>query len=137
MQRVVVETAGWVRADAEADTVEVTLTYDPADPFAVSVDALSAEGGAARDLHWVFSRDLLADGLRSMVPVGEGCIQVQATSVLTEISHLDEHGEFLVLRLPWWNTREFIRLSQVEVPRGHESCDVDAWVTQLTTSKEP
>jgi len=145
MQRVVVETAGWVRADAEADTVEVTLTYDPADPFAVTVDAAAAEGvegvegaersGATRDLHWVFSRDLLADGLRSMVPVGEGCIQVQATSVLTEISHLDENGEFLVLRLPWWNTREFIRLSQVEVPRGHESCDVDSWVAQLTTQE--
>src|SRR5690348_13205104 len=110
MQRVVVETAGWVRADAEADTVEVTLTYDPADPFAVVVDAVSAEGEEGRDLRWVFGRDLLADGLRSMVPVGEGCVQVQATSVLTEISHLDEDGEFLVLRLPWWNTREFIRL---------------------------
>jgi hypothetical protein len=149
MQQVVVETAGWVRADAEADTVEVTLTYDPADPFAVTVHASAAEAvegaggaegaertGAGRDLHWVFGRDLLADGLRSMVPVGEGRIQVQATSVLTEISHLDEHGEFLVLRVPWWNTREFIRLSQVEVPRGHESCDVDSWVAQLTT-REP
>jgi hypothetical protein len=142
MQRVVVETAGWVRADAEADTVEVTLTYDPADPFAVTVHASAAEAAegteravAERDLRWVFGRDLLADGLRSMVPVGEGCIQVQATSVLTEISHLDENGEFLVLRLPWWNTREFIRLSQVEVPRGHESCDVDSWVAQLTTQE--
>ena len=85
----------------------------------------------------MFGRDLLADGLRSMVPVGEGCIQVQATSVLTEISHVDEAGEYLVLRLPWWNTREFIRLSQVEVPRGSESCDVDRWVAQLTTSQEP
>lgn len=137
MQRVVVETAGWVRADTEADTVEVVLTYDPADPFAVTVDARSAEGEEGRELHWVFGRDLLADGLRSMVPVGEGRVQVQATSVLTEISHLDEDGEFLVLRLPWWNTREFIRLSHVEVPRGAESCDVDAWVAQLTTTQEP
>jgi hypothetical protein len=136
MQRVVVDTAGWIRADAEADTVEVTLRYDPADPFAVVVEARSSDGARTRDLHWVFSRDLLADGLRSMVPVGEGCIQVQATSVLTEISHVDEAGEYLVLRLPWWNTREFIRLSQVEVPRGAESCDVDSWVAQLTASPE-
>jgi hypothetical protein len=136
MQRVVVETAGWVRADAEADTVEVTLTYDPADPFAVTIEASSVEAGG-RDLHWVLGRDLLADGLRSMVPVGEGCVQVQATSVLTEVSRVDETGEYLVLRLPWWNTREFIRLSQVEVPRGSEACDVDRWVAQLTATQEP
>ena len=59
---------------------------------------------------WVFSRDLLADGLRSMVPLGEGRIQVQATSVLTEISGEDDAGQHVVLRLPWWNTREFVRL---------------------------
>jgi len=137
MQRVVVDTAGWIRADADADTVEVTLSYDPADPFAVTVEAASSEGGSVREIHWVFSRDLLADGLRSMIPVGEGRIQVQATSVLTEISHLDESGDYVVLRLPWWNTREFIRLSQVEVPRGQESCDVDAWVVALTANREP
>jgi len=137
MQQVVVDTAGWIRADAEADTVEVTLRYDPEDPFAVTIEAAASEGGTTRELHWVFSRDLLADGLRSMVPVGEGRIQVQATSVLTEISYLDEAGACIVLRLPWWNTREFIRLSQVEVPRGQESCDVDAWVAALTAPQEP
>ena len=137
MQRVVVSTAGWVRADADADTVEVTLSYDPADPLAVTVEAAPAEGDETRTIHWVFSRDLLADGLRSMIPVGEGCVQVQATSVLTEISHLDEAGECTTLRLPWWNTREFVRLSQVEVPRGHEVCDVDSWVAALTAPQEP
>ena len=128
MQQVVVNTAGWVRTESETETVEVRLTYDAADPFAVTVDVSSP----TRRLTWVFSRDLLADGLRSMVPLGEGRIQVQATSVLTEIS--GEHdGARLVLRLPWWNTREFVRLSQLEVPRGRETCDVDAWVAALTT----
>ena len=87
-------------------------------------------------MRWVFSRDLLADGLRSMVPLGEGRIQVQATSVLTEISGDDDSGTRVVLRLPWWNTREFVRLSQVEVPRGRETCDVDAWVAALTASQD-
>ena len=128
MQQVVVNTAGWVRTESETETVEVRLTYDASDPFAVTVDVTSP----ARRLTWVFSRDLLADGLRSMVPLGEGRIQVQATSVLTEIS--GEHdGARIVLRLPWWNTREFVRLSQLEVPRGREACDVDAWVAALTT----
>lgn len=132
MQQVVVNTAGWIRAEAETETVEVRLSYDVADPFAVSVDV----SAPARQMTWVFSRDLLADGLRSMVPLGEGQIQVQATSVLTEISGVDDAGEHVVLRLPWWNTREFVRLSQAEVPRGRETLDVDAWVAALTASQE-
>ena len=132
MKRVVVETPGWVRTDTGTESVEVELGYDPADPFAVRLTL----GSAARSTTWVFGRDLLADGLRSMVPVGEGQVLVQATSVLTEISHTDDDGEVTVLRLPWWNTREFVRLTHAEVPRGQEACDVDAWVAALTASSE-
>ena len=133
MQGVEVNTAGWLRAEAEVETVEVQMTYDPTDPFAVRLDI----NGSARQRTWVFGRDLLADGLRSMTPLGDGCVLVQATSVLTEISYVEESGESVVLRLPWWNTREFVRLSQAEVPRGEESCDVDAWVAALTAPQEP
>ena len=133
MQRVVVETTGWLRGDAEVQTVEVQLSFEPSDPFAVTVSIDSSEG----PLSWVFSRDLLADGLRSMIPVGAGRVRVQATSVLTEISWDGAEGEPLVLRLPWWNTREFVRQSQAEVPRGQETCDVDGWVAALTAPQEP
>ena len=133
MQGVEVNTAVWLRAEAEVETVEVQLSYDPMDPFAVRVDI----NGSSRQRTWIFGRDLLADGLRSMMPLGDGCVLVQATSVLTEISYVEETGESVVLRLPWWNTREFVRLSQVEVPRGEESCDVDAWVAALTAPQEP
>jgi hypothetical protein len=133
MARVVVDTAGWIRGESEAETVEVQMRYDPADPLAVT---LTVTGPLGQDT-WVFGRDLLADGLRSMVPVGEGAVQVQATSVLTEVSRADDAGTVTVLRLPWWNTREFIRLSQSEVPRGREICDVDSWVAALTATKEP
>ena len=129
MNKIIIDTAGWVRADVEAEAVEVQLAYDPADPLAVSLHLL----GVDRDEWWVFARDLLADGLRSLVPVGSGDVQVQATSVLTEISRRVPCGSWETLRLPWWNTREFIRLSQVEVPRGEETCDVDSWVDALTT----
>lgn len=133
MARVVVDTAGWIRGETDAETVEVQMRYDPADPLAVT---LVVNGQQGHDT-WVFGRDLLADGLRSMVPVGEGAVQVQATSVLTEVSRADESGTVTVLRLPWWNTREFIRLSQSEVPRGRELCDVDSWVAALTATQEP
>jgi hypothetical protein len=124
---VVIDTAGWIRADVAAEAVEVQMTYDPADPLAVCVHVV----GAGRDEQWTFARDLLADGLRSLVPVGQGDVHVQATSVLTEISRCTD-GHWETLRLPWWNTREFIRLSQLQVPRGQEACDVDAWVEALT-----
>jgi hypothetical protein len=132
VQQVVVNTAGWVRTESETETVEVRLSYDVADPFAVTVDVT----GPTRRMSWVFGRDLLADGLRSVAALGEGRIQVQATSVLTEISGDDECGAPVVLRLPWWNTREFVRLSQAEVPRGRETCDVDAWVAALTATQD-
>jgi hypothetical protein len=132
VHEVVVNTAGWVRTESETETVEVRLSYDAADPLAVTVDVIAD----SHRMTWVFSRDLLADGLRSMVPLGEGQVQVQATSVLTEISGEDDEGRRVVLRLPWWNTREFVRLSQLEVPRGQESCDVDAWVAALTAPQD-
>ncbi len=127
MNMIIIETAGWVRADAEAEAVEVQMSFDVTDPLAVSLRVV----GASRDETWVFARDLLADGLRSLVPVGEGDVHVQATSVLTEITRLGEDGLWHTMRLPWWNTREFIRLSQAEVPRGQEMCDVDSWVEEL------
>ena len=133
MARVVVDTAGWIRGETDAETVEVQMRYDPADPLAVTLQVKAPTWEST----WVFGRDLLADGLRSMIPVGEGAVQVQATSVLTEVSRADENGTVTVLRLPWWNTREFIRLSQSEVMRGRELCDVDSWVTALTASQEP
>ena len=132
MGRIDVDTAGWIRTGRGTETVDVRLGYDPEDPFAVTVQVT----GEGRHVSWVFARDLLADGLRSMTPLGEGVVRVQATSVLTEITVEREDGEADVLRLPWWNAREFVRLTLEEVPRGEEACDVDGWVAALTTSQE-
>jgi hypothetical protein len=132
MSTIVVESAGWIRGETDVETVQVSMVYEPADPFAVRLHITTGHDKQC----WTFGRDLLADGLRSMVPVGEGAVQVQATSVLTEVSHLDLDGELTTLRLPWWNTREFIRLSQEEVGRGDEVCDVDAWVSALTDPQD-
>lgn len=130
MNQIIIDTAGWIRGTGDAETVEVRMSYDPADPLAVTMRV----AGEAREESWVFARDLLSDGLRSMVPVGDGAIQVQATSVLTEVSHLREDGSVEMLRLPWWNTREFIRLTHTVVPRGHEDLDIDSWLDDLTAS---
>ena len=132
MERVEVDTAGWVRTERGTETVDVELGYDPSDPLAVTVEVT----GHRRASTWVFGRDLLADGLRSMAPVGEGRVRVQATSVLTELAVMRDDGEVDVLRLPWWNTREFVRMTLEQVPRGEERCDVDGWVAALMPSSE-
>jgi hypothetical protein len=132
MGRIDVDTAGWVRTGLGTETVDVRLGYDTADPMAVTVEVT----GEGRHTRWVFARDLLADGLRSMTPLGEGRVQVQATSVLAEITVQREDGDVEVLRLPWWNTREFVRRTVEEVPRGEEPCDVDGWLAALTASPE-
>jgi hypothetical protein len=132
MGRVDVDTAGWVRTLDGTETVDVRLGYDSEDPVAVTVEVT----GDGRRRSWVFARDLLADGLRSITALGEGRIQVQATSVLAEITVEREDGEVEVLRLPWWNTREFVRRTLEVVPRGGETCDVDGWLAALTASPE-
>ena len=131
MGRVDVDTAGWVRTEGGTETVDVHLGYDAEDPMAVTVEVT----GEARHCSWVFGRDLLADGLRSMVPLGEGRVRVQATSVLAEITAEHEDGRDIVLRLPWWNIREFVQQTHELVPRGEESCDVDGWVAALTAQE--
>ena len=132
MGRIDVDTAGWVRTDRGTETVDVRLGYDSEDPMAVTVEVT----GEGRRSSWVFARDLLADGLRSMAPLGEGRVQVQATSVLAEITVEREDGTAEILRLPWWNTREFVRRTLEEVPRGGEACDVDGWLAALAASQD-
>ena len=128
MSKVAIESAGWIRGENDVETVAVEMVYETSDPYAVRLHVSTHEGEHC----WTFGRDLFADGLRSMVPVGEGAVQVQATSVLTEVSYVDLDDHVTTLRLPWWNTREFIRLTQEAVPRGDEHCDVDSWVLALT-----
>jgi Streptomyces sporulation and cell division protein, SsgA len=124
-------TAMLVLLDGQDLPIGVQLTYDVADPYALQAHFADPSGEVVT---WIFARDLLADGLRSMIPVGSGAIQVQATSVLTEISHLTDDDGIEMLRLPWWNTREFIRLTHTVVPRGHEDIDIDSWLDDLTAS---
>lgn len=132
MGRIDVDTAGWIRTDRGTETVDVRLRYDLRDPMAVTVE-VTGEGLRSS---WVFARDLLADGLRSMAPVGEGSVRVQATSVLAEVTVERGDGATDVLRLPWWNAREFVRLTFEAVPRGEEACDVDGWLVALTAAQE-
>ncbi len=103
--------------------VEAQLSYHRQDPYAVT--AVFATG--ASEVRWVFSRDLLADGIYS--PEGEGdvhvwpCLDPQGRAVVVlELSSPD--GEAM-LQARSADLTEFIRSTCVLVPRGQEADFVD------------
>lgn len=111
--------------------LDVTLSYDPADPFAVTA-TLHGEPGPVR---WSFARELLADGM--FEPAGDGdvhvwpCVDAWGTAVvMLELSSPD--GQFL----GHMTTREvapFVRRMLAVVPLGSEAdhLDLDALVELL------
>lgn len=56
--------------------VSVTLSYDAdTDPFAVEAVFSTPGEGDSTDVTWYFSRDLLSQGSRSLVPCGSGDVK--------------------------------------------------------------
>lgn len=111
--------------------LDVTLSFDPADPFAVTA-VLESGAGTVR---WTFGRDLLVDGMHE--PSGDGDVVVRPG-----LDHAGHSSVVLELRAPQGSfmgqllTRElepFVRDMLEVVPAGAESrlVDVGALVEQL------
>ena len=111
--------------------VTARLSYDPSDPFAVSV-SMRTEGSPTVD--WVVSRELLAAGL--LTPSGDGDIGVwPSTSRSAEvvcISLSSPDGQALLYG-QHADVAAFLDRTFVEVPAGAESelIDLDALVEHL------
>ncbi|MEU9130549.1 SsgA family sporulation/cell division regulator [Kitasatospora sp. NPDC048540] len=109
--------------------VRSTWTHDPRDPFAVHVD-FHVPAGAPE--HWVFARDLLAEGLD--VPAGQGDVLIEPEighrHVLLLLRGVD--GSTAVLRTPSAALEEFLQRSFAGVPSGREQyrADLDGWIRQ-------
>jgi hypothetical protein len=96
--------------------VEVTLVYDPADPWAVT---LLVAGHA-----WLFARDVLAAGLYE--PAGEGDVQISPDTggvfgriVLT----LSSPTGTAALALPRGTAEKLLEAAEALVPPGRERID--------------
>ncbi len=132
MQRVVVETAGWLRTGVGADAVEVSLTYDPADPYAVHLAFhLDARGGG-ETVAWSFARDLLAAGLHQ--PSGLGDVRIwpwtgpEGETIALALSSPD--GQALI-EAPRSPLAGFLEAAYGSVPAGREAQhlpDPDRWL---------
>lgn len=113
--------------------IEVTLSYDPADPFAVTV-VLHAEGGPVR---WLFARDLLVDGM--FAPAGEEAGDVYAwpcldnAGVAVVIVELRSPSGQLIGQIAARDLARFVRDMLGAVPLGSEGdhADMDAVVERL------
>ncbi len=110
--------------------VPATLVYDSASPFAVSTVFHTTEG----DVTWVFSRDLLEDGLTA--PVGQGDVAVwpshSAGRRVVCLSLASPSGSAL-LEAEQADLVEFLDATFIVTPMGTEmdSLDLDAELAEL------
>ena len=110
--------------------VPATLNYDSASPFAVCTVFHTSEG----DVTWVFSRDLLEDGLTS--PVGQGDVAVWPSHTAGRrvvcLSLASPSGSAL-LEAEQADLVEFLDATFVVTPMGTEmdALDVDAELAEL------
>jgi hypothetical protein len=121
----------FVAGDLGQSRMAGTLTYDPGDPYAVSLHLASRDDSAT----WVFSRQLLADGVYNLA--GDGDVQIWPclssegeAVVLIELSSPDG---VLLLEAPSRVVAGFVCAAQTSVPAGTESklVDLDAMLTHL------
>ena len=120
-----------IDSSGAATPLEAELRYDTQDPYAVI--ALFRTGGAM--VRWVFSRDLLAQGVYS--PVGDGdvhvwpCLDVHGSAVvMIELSSPD--GEAM-LQARSADVSEFLARTDEVLRPGEEGryLDLDLVVSQL------
>ena len=103
--------------------LETELTYNPADPFAVTATFMTVAG----QVRWTFGRDLLIGGLYE--PTGDGdvhvwpCLSSDGSAVVI-IELCSPDGELLVQTGSRSVTR-FVTTMLESVPDGQESAFVD------------
>jgi hypothetical protein len=106
----------------------VELVYDPADPFAVALK-IPVENGIF--CTWLFSRELLNDGLLGCheLPAGDVRVVPEAyyPEVRIELSSPDGRG---LLWLPVDQVSAFLAASYERVPAGTEAARID-WASVL------
>jgi hypothetical protein len=114
--------------------VRAGLSYDAADPYAVTVAFHTGSGSSGEVVDWTFARQLLTDGVTA--PVGQGDVQVWPSSDAGEpvvcLSLSSPSGKAL-FEVPVPELVEFLTMTYAAVPTGSESehVDVDAELALL------
>lgn len=109
--------------EAERRWIAVSISFDPADPWAVALDLYAGP----TPVRWTFSRELLIDGLHE--PAGEGDVLVapcldEAGRAVVVIELRSPDGSF-VGQLPSRELTAFVRSVLDAVPAGAETAHLD------------
>lgn len=116
--------------------VRAGFTYDPSDPYAVSVTVPDADG----DLRWTMCRSLLCRGLTD--PVGEGDVQLWPSTDMAGsgvvVMDLWSPARHLVAEVSTRELYRFLTRTLAVVPLGseHQHLDVDALIGELLSETE-
>lgn len=103
--------------------VNLTLVYDPVDPYAVAIGIYS--DGYGEVVSWSVGRDLFARAIRGEPPIEYADAQVRAGVsgiYLTLISAVDRSHR-TEMRLEVDDVAEFLNETYMLVPHGEESAD--------------
>lgn len=113
----------FVDPQGEAASIEADLSFDPADPYAITMAFRSGE----QEVLWTFARELLLHGRYE--PTGDGdvhlwpCLSSEGNAVVI-IELRSPHGEVLV-QTETRNVDHFLTAMLTSVPDGQESTFVD------------
>lgn len=110
---------------------EAVLRYDPADPYAVTMQLRDVQGRQT----WTFGRDLLSKGITQ--PAGHGAVHVwpciDARGRAVAVIEFDGSEGELIAQGALTDFMRFVARSLALVPAGteHEHLDMDAMLEQL------
>ena len=115
-----------ITQDGVLDAHAVLFSYEPANPYEVAI-ALPLSDTKAE---WVFSRDLLRDGLTTVAGQGDVVLYPDSGAVVVE---LHSQGAAIRLECAQRGIQRFVREMFTAVPEGAESVvdDVDIWIAGL------
>ena len=106
--------------------VRAGLSYDAADPYAVSVAFHTGSGSTADVVQWTFARELLTEGVTA--PVGMGDVRVWPSKSddgpVVCLSLSSPSGRAL-FEVPEPELIEFLTMTYVAVPTGSEGEQLD------------
>jgi Streptomyces sporulation and cell division protein, SsgA len=130
-------TMNFLASDELSFRIPVGLDYDADDPYAVRL-TFNIPGEAP--VSWVFSRELLIDGISR--PAGEGDVRIRPVPAehLGDLQiHLQVGGEQAFFRASAPPLVAFLDRTDRIVPIGQESAfeDIEAELTKILTSQAP
>jgi Streptomyces sporulation and cell division protein, SsgA len=130
-------TMEWFDETGTPAQIEALFSYDPTDPFAVTL-TLKAN---PRDVRWTFARDLLVDGLSEPAGVGDvvlfPALDAETGFAVNVIELRSRHGYFMA-QLPRQALQSFVRAMLDSVPLGYEAelLDLDRLAALLAAPRK-